>query len=181
MADFTIALNELLSYEGGYSNNAADAGGETVYGIARKWQPNWPGWVLVDSLKTQRPNLVDLNAALKADSQVQLAVQQFYRQKFWNFDKVPSQLVANKMFEMEINFGPGSAVRILQQGLVRLGHAIALDGSLGPATLALLQTQNEPDTLHALRTYSVLYRMHRVLAQPDQIQFLEGWVWRDCS
>jgi lysozyme family protein len=181
MADFNIALQELLDYEGGYSNNAHDAGGETVFGIARRWQPSWLGWQIVDQLKTLHTNLVDLNAALKADPQITLAVQAFYRSKFWNFDKVPSQLVANKMLEMEINFGPGSAVKILQQGLVRLGHSITLDGSLGPQTLNLLQTEKEPDLLHALRAYSALYRVHRIQAQPDQIEFIEGWLWRDTA
>lgn len=181
MADFQIALNELLNFEGAYSNNSDDAGGLTVFGIARKYNPNWLGWHLIDSLRVSYPNLVELNAALKADAQVQLAVSQFYRTKYWNFDKVPSQLVANKMFEMEVNFGTGTAVRILQQGLIRLGHSISIDGSLGPSTLALLTNTNEPELMHALRAYAALYRVHRVLAQPSQAEFIEGWLWRDTA
>jgi len=181
MADFQVALKELLSIEGGYANNSSDAGGETVFGIARKFNPTWLGWSLVEAVKAQHQNLVDLNAALLADTQVQLALTSFYKSKFWNFDKVASQLVANKMFEMEVNFGTGTAVKILQQGLVRLGHSLTIDGSLGSSTLALLTNENEPDTLHALRAYSALYRVHRVLAEPNQMEFIEGWLWRDTA
>lgn len=181
MANFDVALADLLAFEGGYSNNAADAGGETYAGIARNFNPNWLGWMLIDGLRPQHPNLVDFNHALSANADVQLAVGQFYRQKFWNFDSIPSQAVANKMLEMEVNFGPGTAVHILQQGLVRLGHSISVDGSLGPATLTILQNENEPNLLHALRAYSALYRVHRVMAHPDQIQFIDGWLWRDTN
>jgi len=181
MANFAISFALLIDEEGGYVNNPVDAGGETYAGISRHFNSNWPGWPMVDHYKVIHPNLKDLNAALASDTQVQLALSQFYKFKYWNFDSVPSQLVANKMLEMEVNFGSGSAVKILQQGLVRLGYRVSLDGSLGPATILAMGNAKEPDLLHALRTYSVLYRVHRILAQPDQIQFLEGWVWRDCS
>jgi lysozyme family protein len=181
MADFTIALHELLGEEGGYANNSSDAGGETVFGIARKFNPTWIGWQLVDPLKQAHQNLKDLNAALSADTQLQTAVAAFYRQAYWNFDNVQSQAVANKMFEMEVNFGRGAAVKILQQGLVRLGHAVNLDGSLGPSTYAAMSNANEPELLHALRAYSALHRVHVVLAHPDQIVNVEGWLWRDTA
>ena len=36
-----------------YSNNPQDAGGETVWGIARNKHPEWGGWPIVDQLKNQ--------------------------------------------------------------------------------------------------------------------------------
>lgn len=181
MANFDIALQQLLGEEGGYANNSSDSGGETVFGIARKFNPTWIGWQIVDPLKQQHANLRDLNAALVADSQLQQAVAQFYRQAYWNFDDVQSQLVANKLLEMEVNFGKGSAVKILQQGLIRLGQPVHLDGSLGPATYAAMTNAKEPELLHALRAYSALHRLHIIQAHPDQIQFAEGWIWRDTA
>jgi lysozyme family protein len=80
---------------------------------------------------------------------------------------------------MEVNFGKGSAVKILQQGLIRLGHSLALDGSLGPGTYAAMADAKEPDLLHVLRAYSALHRVHVILAHPDNIQFAEGWLFRD--
>jgi lysozyme family protein len=181
MADFNIALAELLQFEGGYVNNPNDSGGETYAGISRKWNSAWAGWEFIDAFKKVHTNLADLNAALKADAEVTLAVSQFYRHKYWNFDTITSQLAANKLFGMEVNFGQGSAVRILQQALVRLGAHVNLTGSLDPATLAAIQTQKEPDVLHALRAFSALQRVKIILAHPDQVEFAEGWLWRDCN
>lgn len=34
----------IINNEGGYSNHPSDYGGETIYGISRKYHPNWLGW-----------------------------------------------------------------------------------------------------------------------------------------
>lgn len=181
MADFQIALEDLLAYEGGYSNNSNDAGGETVFGIARVFWPGWPGWPLVDVLKREHQNLVELNHALRADVGVMAQVGVFYHTNYWYFDKLESQVVANKMLDMEVNFGKGSAIRMLQEGLVKLGHRIDVDGRLGSDTLTVLQNEKEPEVLRALRALSALHRIHRILSRPDQVQFAEGWAWRDAA
>lgn len=181
MADFKQALSELLDYEGGYSNNSADAGGETVFGISRHYNPAWSGWPRVDVLKREHQNLVELNVALRADPGVTASVEEFYRTQYWQFDSIPSQVVASKLLDMEVNFGKGSAVRILQEGLVRLGYKLDIDGSLGPGTLNALQKAKEPDVLHSLRAYSALARIHKIVRNPDQVQFAEGWAWRDAA
>lgn len=181
MADFNVALDALLAEEGGYSNNSADAGGETVFGISRVYNPNWLGWPFVDALKKEHSNLVDLNTALENDAQVRTAVQNFYRQAYWNYDKLKSQVVGNKLLEIEVNFGKGSGIRLLQQALIKIGFALDLDGSLGPRTLDALENAKEPDVLHGLRAFSALYRLHRILTKPDQVVFAEGWLWRDTA
>ncbi len=181
MANFDLALKELLNEEGGYVNNSADAGGETVFGIARAYNRQWVGWALVDNHRSQHANLVELNRALAADVTLMNFVADFYRHKFWSFDDIASQAAAQKLLEMEVNFGQGTAVKILQQGLVRLGHNIGMDGVMGQATLAAAENTKEPDLLHALRAFSALYRVHRVLARPDQMEFIEGWLWRDTA
>ena len=167
MADFSQALDALLVDEGGYSNQSGDAGGETVFGISRHFNPAWSGWSFVDALKKTHQNLVELNRALADDPNVRTAVQSFYRSLYWNFDTVASQQVANKLLSMEVNFGKGSAVRILQEGLVRLGYHVEVDGSMGKQTLETLQKAKEQDVLHALRAYSVFYRIHRILSKLD--------------
>lgn len=181
MADFSIALKSLLVDEGVYANNPHDAGGETVFGISRKFNPMWTGWQRVDELKTQHSNLRDLNESLEADPYVTQAVSNFYRSTYWNFDVIKSQEVANRMLSMEVNFGKSSAVRIIQQGLIRLGANLHLDGSLGPSTLLAIENANENDLMHAMRAYSALARLHKVISNPDQIVFAEGWLWRDTA
>lgn len=181
MADFKVALTALLGEEGGYANNPHDAGGETVFGITRRFDPNWSGWSQVDTLKRSHPNLVEFNQALQSDPTIQKAVADFYRQSYWNFDSLESQTVANKLLEIEVNFGKGSGTRILQEALARLGFAVEVDGSFGPRTLQALLKAKEPEVLHGLRAYSALYRVHRIMTHPDQIVFAEGWLWRDTA
>ena len=181
LANFDVALEELLKDEGGFANNPHDAGGITVFGISRTYNPIWLGWIEVDRLRIQHPNLVDLNLAMRQSSYVMTAVANFYRSIYWNFDAVKDQAVANRMLLMEVNFGKGGAVRILQQALIRLGAQIHLDGSLGPSTLLALESANGDDLTHALRTYSALARIHKVIKDPDQIVFAEGWLWRDLA
>lgn len=179
MATFETAYDNLILLEGGYSNNSHDAGGETFAGITRTFNPIWPGWPIIDLTKPQHPNIVDLNKTLFANPTIVQYLKNFYEQQYWNFDSIASQKVADKLFAMEVNFGKGTAVRILQQALAKLGHNIVQDGSLGPKTLALVSTTEEDKMLQYLRAYSVLYRFHRVQAKPDQAVFLEGWLIRD--
>lgn len=40
MTDFERAVGFVLAHEGGYSNNPADPGGETKYGISKRAYPN---------------------------------------------------------------------------------------------------------------------------------------------
>jgi lysozyme family protein len=181
MANFELALADLLKDEGGFSNNPHDTGGETVFGISRVFNPVWLGWIEVDRLRKIHSNLVDLNAALAQSSYVMTAVGNFYRSIYWNFDVIKDQNVANRMLSMEVNFGKGTAVRIIQQALIRLGANIHLDGSLGPSTLLALESVNDNDLIHGLRAYSALYRLHKVIKDPDQIVFAEGWLWRDTA
>ena len=55
MADFDIAYGETELREGGYVNDPVDRGGETHRGVARKFNPDWKGWALVDRLKRENP------------------------------------------------------------------------------------------------------------------------------
>ena len=49
MADFTQAHALVKAFEGGYSNDPLDCGGETIYGISRQAHPHWPGWTMLDA------------------------------------------------------------------------------------------------------------------------------------
>ena len=53
MANFNESFNITLGYEGGYSNDPDDAGGETYKGISRRYHPGWKGWALIDELKSK--------------------------------------------------------------------------------------------------------------------------------
>ncbi|RYY16321.1 MAG: N-acetylmuramidase, partial [Cytophagaceae bacterium] len=53
MADFAKYLPTLLANEGGYCHDPRDPGGETYRGIARTYNPSWPGWSAIDAVKAR--------------------------------------------------------------------------------------------------------------------------------
>lgn len=112
-AKFEIALKLTLEVEGKYVNDPADVGGETYKGIARKKNPKWEGWVIIDSFKTN-PNFP---GNLEANKNLQKLIPVFYRKNYWNRikgDRIKSQEIANQLFGTAVNMGVVPAIRIMQ-------------------------------------------------------------------
>ena len=104
MADFNSAYQILLVHEGGYVDDPDDPGGETYRGIARKSWPNWEGWGIVDTLKSQQgfPGSPDEH------SDLQDKVKSFYLDNFWNKVKgvgINEQRIADSIFDFAVNAG----------------------------------------------------------------------------
>jgi len=144
---FLISLAILLKFEGFYSNDPVDKGGETYCGISRKNFPNWLGWIIIDSAKDSKQFL----ALLKANLKLEQLVRDFYYENFWlkmNCDLIAdqSQSIASELFELSVNTGITRATIILQTTLnvlnnnQKLYSDIRTDGKFGSQTLATLQT-----------------------------------------
>lgn len=111
--NFDQAFIDLLGHEGGYSNNPADPGGETNWGI---------------TIAVARENgyvgpMKDMDASV---------AKTICAKKYWlpEFDQLPYQ-VALQVFDAAVNSGIGQAVRWLQRSV-----GTADDGKLGPVTSA---------------------------------------------
>ncbi len=116
MADFKKAYAQTAKNEGGYSNDPVDAGGETWRGIARKKNPGWKGWAIVDKYRHQ----VEFKRFLEQDVELQLRVLAFYKAEFWDKikgDKIDSQDVANSIYDSAVNMGVTAAVKLAQRSL----------------------------------------------------------------
>lgn len=124
-------IDELIGREGRYSNNPADAGGETMWGItiavARKYGYAGPMCFL------PREKAIEI-----------------YRQRYFvepGFDQVYalSQSVAEELFDTGVNMGtsvPGPWLQRLLNVLNQEGKTyqdIAVDGKIGPATIKALR------------------------------------------
>jgi len=97
---FGKALAFVLSWEGGYSNDPDDAGGETYKGITRKHHPDWQGWQFV--AVSDWPN---------ADK----FVSDFYYQEYWlkaGCDTLEPH-AAMIVFDTAVNMGIGRAKELL--------------------------------------------------------------------
>jgi hypothetical protein len=136
MAKLEIALPITLDREGFYSNDPQDAGGETLWGIARNKEKNWAGWAIVDQLRSSPdfPNCLKHNATLLT------LRNQLYDQRYWKKiqgDNIINQEVANDLFDKSVNMGVHQAVVLCQRSL-----EIPETGNMDNSTLNVLNTNN---------------------------------------
>jgi lysozyme family protein len=81
MADIKIAFELIVGYEGLYSNDKNDTGGETVLGLTRKYEPNWQGWVIVDAAK----KTANFKATLKErEDELKMLAIKHYKKEYWD-------------------------------------------------------------------------------------------------
>ena len=187
MADFKVAYNRTMGAEGGYSNNPNDAGGETWKGVARKKNPSWAGWPIVDQIKKN----AGFPGTLKDDSILEGQVQKFYKEFFWDCfrgDNIANQSIANEMFDTGVNCGPGIAVQILQRSLNILNKKqalwpnITIDGGFGAQTMDTINrclSANMGKRLYSLMNILQGYRYIEIMERNEsQEEFAGGWLSR---
>lgn len=128
---FALAFDRVILVEGGYANDPADSGGETMYGI---------------TIRTARAHgYTGAMNALSLDE-----AKRIYKAGYWDplrLDDVAEVApgVAEEMFDTSVNMGIGRASVFLQRCLNVLndrGNVYAdmhVDGSIGPVTIAALK------------------------------------------
>jgi lysozyme family protein len=156
MDRYEDAIHTILANEGGYVFDSADPGGETNYGICRRQYPH-------------------LNIPALTREQA----REIYRRDYWFCDSIHDQAVATKLFDMAVNMGRNTAVRLLQRALLALGNtAVITDGIFGPATLALTNASPADLLLAALRHQAADRYRALVEKNPKLLKFLHGWLAR---
>ena len=156
MADFNQAIQKTLIHEGGYVNNPHDSGGATKYGITQRDMPN------IDIRNLTQEQAVE-----------------YYREHYWKdlYSQIAYQLLAEKLFDMGVLMGVGTAVRLLQLTL-KNKIAIVPDGVFGPETLTDI---NQRDGAELLGSYRVMLNQHCINIvnnNPNDSDFIQGWINR---
>ena len=184
-ASFDRAFEKTMGNEGGYSNNPADRGGETYRGISRRSWPKWPGWEKIDKIK-QDPGFPEIIKYL----QLEQDVKQFYRRLFWDEihgDMIPSQSVAEKLFDFAVNAGVKTTVKFMQESLNVLNlkgarwEDIDVDGNMGPATMRAVAScvKKYEDVLLTMFSGRMINHYYQIMCN-DQSQecFAINWIRR---
>lgn len=153
------ALAHILKYEGGYSNNPLDPGGETNLGVTRKVWQEWVKRELHDGeMRTLTPAMV----------------APLYKAKYW--DAVSGDLLPSGVdlcvFDCAVNAGVGRASKFLQQAA-----GVIADGKIGPKTIEAVTKISSDDLI---RKFCELREQHyKSLA--TFATFGKGWMNRLAS
>jgi len=186
MANFDESFEEVMDIEGGYNNDPTDFGKETYMGISRRFHPNWEGWRVIDHSKREDT----FPANLLSNSVLQGYVRDFYKQYYWDVylgDELPSQIIANEMFDIAVNMGVDRAVRYLQRAMNLLnrngkGFAdIAEDGKFGGITLSTMIIACQGNESLIFKIMNILQGAHYIETMsktPSQEKYARGWFRR---
>ena len=154
MTDFQLferCMIIIFKHEGGYVNDPDDWGGETKYGIAKRYFPDED----IKSLTKER-------------------AKDLYMARFWGPMKllgIESYSVVLEIFDFGINAGRKRAIKTAQQ-LAGVGR----DGILGPISNAAINNYKGDfvkDYKHARRVY-----YEYIATKRNNIKFLKGWLNR---
>lgn len=169
MGDFNKAVTFTLSKEGVFSNDKADAGGRTKFGITEA--------ELIAQQKAGR------FAGRRIEDLTKDEATQIYRANYWRYDGVVSDLIATKLFDIGVNMGLQAAVRIAQYAINFAGNGqhVDVDGQWGARTLTALNVLAMLDSLKLYKAMT-LYQAQRyvdiVLGNHSQLVFIDGWIAR---
>ena len=154
MADI---IDDIIRREGGYSNNPADAGGRTDKGISERAHPEaWTDGKVTDA-----------------------EARAIYEAKYLKgpkLDLIKDKQLMTQMVDFAVTSGPQLAIMRLQEIL----H-VTVDGTMGPETLAAINTMHPDDLNNSLVVTRMKMICKLVQKNPSQLQFLSGWANRILS
>ena len=145
---FDIAIERVLSHEGGYTSGDNDPGGETKWGISKRSYPN-----------------VDIKNLTREGAKA------IYKRDFWariHADTLPDG-VAFQLLDFAVNAGMSVAIKNFQKIL-----GVAQDGIVGPKTI---EASNHMDPLAQIVLLNV-ERLEHYTTLSTWTYFSKGWVKR---
>lgn len=167
MASFQIAVSITLddAHEGGFQDNPKD-------------RANWTGGqVGVGTLVGTKYGIttLDMPGVSIRDLTPQQAAS-YYSANYWKplYSQINDQLLANKLFDIGVLFGVGTAVKLLQGVL-----GLTTDGAFGPNTLSAVNMRL--DVLAPFKSALMSHATAVATANPNDAPDLSDWLRRIAS
>ncbi len=166
MGNFIKAFKFTLGNEGGYTNDPADRGGPTNWGIT---QADYSAWC------------ASPQSAADVKMMPQATAQSIYSHRYWYplaCDKIKNDGIGTAFFDIGVVRGIAVPPRYAQEICNTHGASLVLDGHIGPLTLAAI---NELDHVIFIKDFSARVEQgfrSIVSHNPSQHVFLRGWVNR---
>ena len=144
-AQFTAIIDFVLASEGGYANDPLDPGGETNFGIAKRFHPD-----------------VDIRALTREGA---VAI---YKAEYWDANRCGElpPAVALSVMDAGVNCGVGQSARWLQDAVGTLQ-----DGKIGPKTINATRKYLPIAVVEAL----CQSRMDYYRTRPGYARYGHGW------
>lgn len=168
MTNFDAALLYLVSNESGvYTNNPADPGGPTKWGVTLN------AWARFTDFKQTKPEDIE---ALTFDD-----VKPFYQKIFWEplaCESIHDPAIAIAIFDTGVLYGVTFAGLFTQQALGICGAIIVIDGIIGARTIDALNHVPRSQFIDSYCKF-VLRRIESIIRKnPKDEVFRKGWTAR---
>jgi lysozyme family protein len=180
MSSFEWALQNVLHHEGGFVDHSDDPGGATDFGISLRFLQG----ILEDNDEDgfadgdiDRDGDIDVDDIRSLDLD---DVKKLYKDKFWKVakcDKIKSEMIATKTFDMAVNMGPSQAWKLVQRGANSLGESLKVDGKAGAKTLAAVNSLTDRDFMLITNIRRVQDKFYEslIVKKPSLASFRLGW------
>ena len=173
--DIDALIDGIIDREGGYANHPADRGGATCWGIT-------------EAVARAQGYGGEMRRLPRGEAAT------IYRRLYWQRPKLDqvgrrAPSLAAELFDTGVNMGPAVAAGFLQRALNALNRGgsdyrdIALDGRIGPATLAALDAflaarRKAGETVLVKAVEALQGARYLTLAErrPANEAFLYGWL-----
>lgn len=181
MANLQLAEAKTLKWEGGYCNVVGDAGGETIFGIARNMHSKLKLWKILDDYKSSfkpfsKANYKELEQLCLGNAEFKKEMDNFYKSQFWDKikgDEINSQEVANALYDFAVNSGVSRAVKSIQEVL-----GVGVDGAIGNQTITAINTKFEGAELCNKLCDKRKAFFEAIAKKGQNAKFLNGWLNR---
>lgn len=143
--------------EGFYAWIYGDAGQETYVGITRAFNPEWPGWAVIDAYK-KKMGIIGTSPSNTFKNNTQIPgmdpyVDAFY-EAWWNklgLSAIKDQSVANIIFDFIVNSSSTGTLQV-ETVLQNIFHAnLKADRTFDQQTINLINAQNPTSLYNAIR------------------------------
>lgn len=170
------ALLLIKEHEGGLTDDEADPGGLTNFGVSLRF------------LRSLGHDLADVDGDGDVDEDDVRGMRwplaaRIFTVEFWDrfgYETLPED-VAIKLFDLSINVGPRPAHRLLQRACRAGSDPVLEDGLLGPKTRASVRIALPHVLVACLRCEAAGFYRSLVAARPSLAGFLVGWERRAYS
>ena len=163
-----IILNNECGKTNGYVNDKDDNGGETIFGVTRKYYPFMKIWTSIDML----PLIKDKKAYKPTEEEMEEIFQVYYKNYYkpCNINLFENKELGLHVFDMAVNAGVKAAVKLLQR-LLR----ITPDGICGKQTIATANVKTR--VLDGYIQQRIDYYVD-ISKKGNNKKFLNGWLAR---